>query len=81
MRVDCYNASECPLSSLDSGDTFYLDGTLFIKLVVADVDTIVEYPGRCYIASLDRGEIRSIKDDTSVILADTKVVVNTKDSF
>lgn len=81
MRVDCYNASECPLSSLDYGDTFYLDGRLYIKVGVADVDVVAEYPGRCYIVSLDRGELKSVKEDIAVILADTKVVVNTKDSF
>ena len=81
MRVDCYNATECPLSSLSYGDTFYLDGRLYIKVGVADVDVVSEYPGRCLIVALDRGELRSVKEDVAVILADTKVVVNTKDSF
>jgi hypothetical protein len=81
MRVDCYNASECPLTSLDYGDTFYLDGVLYIKLGIADVDVVADYPGRCFIASLDKGELKSVKDDIAVILADTKVIINVKDAI
>lgn len=79
MRVDCYNASECPLTALDYGDTFYLDGVLYIKLGIADVDVVAEFPGRVFIASLDKGELRSVKDDVAVLYADTRVVANLKE--
>ena len=81
MKVDCCNATECPLSSVTYGDTFYLDGRLYIKVGVTDVDVVSDSFGRCLIVALDRGELRSVKEDIAVILADTKVVVNTKDSF
>jgi hypothetical protein len=66
---------------LDYGDTFYLDGVLYIKLGIADVDVVADYPGRCFIASLDKGELKSVKDDIAVILADTKVIINVKDAI
>lgn len=81
MRVDCYNASECALSTLECGDAFYYEGKLYIKLGVAEVDVVAEYSGRTYIASLDRGELRSVKSDLPVLYADTKIVANTKDAF
>ena len=70
MRVDCYNACECSLSELFSGDTFYLDGTLYLKAysqkeILEDCDFIVD---------LARGEIMLAKRDTMVQKADTKVV-------
>lgn len=77
MRVDCYNASECPVSSVECGDTFYFAGRLWIKVEQCNVDL---YPmDRCSIVALDRGELRSIKSDALVILADTKIVANTKE--
>lgn len=75
MRVNCYNATECSVAEVEVGNTFYLESVLYIKVGVFDVDVVAEYPGRCFIVSLDRGELKSIREDTRVILADTMVVV------
>lgn len=79
MRVDCYNASECPISEVACGDTFYLEGRLWIKVEQCAVDLYPMRTDRCSIVALDRGELRSIKADALVILADTKIVANTKE--
>lgn len=77
MRIDCYNATECEVGKVECGDTFYFDGTLYIKVGVMDVDIIAAAPAdRCYIVSLDRGQLRSVKSEAKVIMADTKVVAN-----
>ena len=73
MRVNCCNASECPVSEITVGDTFYLNGRLYIKVAVANVDVVSETKGRCLIVSLDRGELMSVKEDVPVVYAETEV--------
>lgn len=77
MRVNCYNASECPVSEITCGDTFYFEGKLCIKVAPFDVDIIAPMQGRCYIVSLETGELRSIKDDAPVSKAETEIVTKT----
>lgn len=76
MRINCYNATETTISALEYGDTFYLDGTLYIKVAPNDVDLITTQQCRSFIVDLARGVLRSIKSDTNVLLADTTVVAN-----
>ena len=78
MRVDCYNACECPLSSLDYGDTFYLNETVCIRI---NINVVKVLTNDIAYARLDTGEVFVTSGDTMVILADTKVVANTKDTF
>ena len=81
MRVDCYNATECPVSSVEYGDTFYFDSKLYMKCKLGqNIGTHIEQRW-VFIVALDIGEIRGVDPDTQVILADTKVVANTKDTF
>lgn len=79
MRIDCYNASECSIEQINCGDTFYLDGELWIKVAPLGVDLVAPLSDRCYIVSLSRGELRTIKYNAFVVLADTKVVANTRE--
>lgn len=80
MRVNCYNASECPVSELTCGDTLYFNGELCIKVAPFDVDVIAPIQGRCYIVVLSTGELKSVKDDAPVISANnTEIVTKTED--
>lgn len=76
MRVDCYNACECTVESLAYGDTFYYKGELWIKVNSMNIPMQTD---DCAILTLSDGVLSFVKSDTAVILADTKVVVNTKD--
>lgn len=78
MRVDCYNACECDVSTLTDGDTFYYRGELWIK--VNATMSIAMSADECAIVALGDGMLTVVKGDTRVLLADTKVVVNTKDT-
>ena len=75
MRVDCYNACECELKELTAGDTFYLDGALYLKVSIDDVD-VVAMPmlDRCLVVDLARGVLKSVKAEAIVLKADTRVV-------
>ena len=77
MRVDCYNACECTVDEIMVGDTFYLDGVLYLKVGVADVD-LVAMPmlNRCLIVELGRGVLKSIKAEAVVTRAETRIVAN-----
>ena len=83
MRVDCYNACECPVDSLAYGDTCYYEGRLWIKArdntINMRLDDVVD--DDCVLVALDNGEMYIADKDLRVILADTKVVANTKDAF
>lgn len=78
MRVDCYNASECPISSIQYGDTFYHNATLYLKVNV-DMKSSLRDETTCWAVDLSDGMLMPFGEETSVILADTKVVVNTED--
>ena len=80
MRVDCYNACECPISSIQYGDTFYYNSELYMK-VNTDLKSSLNDATICWAVTLGDGMLTPFGEDTSVILADTKVVVNTKDTF
>lgn len=77
MRVDCYNACETEIAELEFGDTCYYLGTVWIKV---NVNPALAITG-CAIVALNTGELRIVDSSTNVILADTKVVANTKDTF
>lgn len=77
MKIDCYNACTCPISSIQYGDTFYYDNELYIR-VDADARTKVDHVS-CWAVALGNGALVPINPDTIVTLADTKVVANTKD--
>ena len=77
MRVDCYNACETEIAELEFGDTCYYLGTVWIKV---NVNPSLAITG-CAIVALNTGELRIVDSSTCVILADTKVVANTKDTF
>lgn len=80
MRIDCYNACACNVSSVEYGDTFYYEDRLYIKVRMGDsVGHSLNGLQLCYIVALDIGELIAVEPDTQVILADTKVVVNTRD--
>jgi hypothetical protein len=77
MRVDCYNACECTIDSIEYGDTFYYKNTVCIR-----VNATMLYSGNeCAYVRLDTGELFICNFDMLVIKADTKVVANTKDAF
>lgn len=78
MRVDCYNASECDISSVEYGDTCYYSGKLWIRANVSEVPIT---SNKCAIVALDTGDMKVVDSNTQVVLADTKVVANTKDTF
>ena len=75
MRVDCYNASSCLISSIQYGDTFYYDGELYIR-VNADLRNGCDHCS-CWAVALGNGALVPISPNVSVVLADTKVVANT----
>lgn len=78
MRIDCFMAAECEVSKVTPGDTFYLNGTLHMRVAIQDVDIMTrpEKYDRCYVVALDTGTLYSVKSNLPVILADTKVVAN-----
>lgn len=76
MRVDCYNACECTVDSLEYGDTCYYSGKVWIK---ANANDLPVTSGKCAIVALDTGELKVVDVDMMVVLADTKVVANTKE--
>lgn len=78
MRVDCYNATECQISDVEIGDTFYgKDNYLYIRINPSEY--LVDDTGDlCYAVRLDIGELYRFPPFSSVILADTKVVANIK---
>ena len=69
MKVDCYNASACPISSIQYGDTFYYDNELYIR-VNADIRTNGDHVS-CWAVALGNGVLVPINTDTIVTLADT----------
>ena len=79
MRVDCYNASECSVIGIQYGDTFYYNSELYMRVsgVPRESQACTDI---CWAVSLSTGALTSFNSDTSVILADTKVVVNTRDA-
>ena len=79
MKIDCYNASGCPISELEFGDNFYYDNVLYIK-----VDGVFEMPGdftvaKCGAVRLDTGMFMWLDETCNVIYADCKVVANSKE--
>ena len=76
MKVDCYNACECMVDSLEYGDTCYYSGKVWIKANVTDLPVT---SNKCAIVALDTGELRVVDATMMVVLADTKVVANTKE--
>ena len=76
MRVDCYNACETVLEEIEYGDTFYYLGKLYMR-VSFDIGELE----RSVVVDLAKGEAIFMPNNTQVILADTKVVANTKDTF
>ena len=79
MKVDCYNASACLISSLQYGDTFYYDGELYLR-VNADLRTDNDHCS-CWAVALGNGALIPINPDIPVVLADTKVVANNEVKF
>ena len=79
MRVDCYNASECPISSIEFGDTFYYNSELYIKINPSTFIPNNQYYS--WAVALSDGRLTQFDEGTSVILADTKVIANTKVAF
>ena len=73
MKVECYNASECPISQLQYGDTCYYNNELCIKTNVSAYRPLEK---QCWIVFLGRGELLSISNDTLVTFASTKVVAD-----
>ena len=76
MRVNCYNATECPLSEIFVGDTFYLNSTLCIKVLPDNVDVFATQQDRCFVVELEKGILKSVKADAPVIKAETEVVTH-----
>ena len=76
MKVDCYNACECEVSSLEYGDTCYHASRIWIK---ANVNEIPITSNKCALVALDTGEMKVVEANMKVVLADTKVVANTKE--
>lgn len=79
MRVDCYNACECLISELEYGDTFYYLGALWIKVNLGVA--LHTESDKTAIVDLATGELDTVLNSTRVVMADTKVVANTKDTF
>ncbi len=73
MRVDCYNACECPVKDIGVGDTFYYEDDLYIRinhggLIDQKRADIV------FAVMLSTGVVNVFADDANVIKADSKVV-------
>lgn len=80
MRIDCYNACECEVSSVEYGDTFYYNGRLCMRCRLGEgITSQAECTNCVYIIYLDVGEVMAVEYDTIVILANTKVVADTKE--
>ena len=71
MRIDCYNACECPISELECGDTFYREGVLYIK---ANVSPFMTAKHDCFALALGVGLLTQFDENTMVTIAETKVV-------
>ena len=69
MRIDCYNASECTIDEIDYGDTFYLNGILYIHIN----QTMFGYTDNQYAVDLATGMLEKFKPHTVVIKADAVV--------
>ena len=78
MRIDCYNACECTIDSIEYGDTFYYQDTVCMR-VNATCILATDSNRECAYVRLDTGELVVCKSDMPVIKADTKVVANTKE--
>lgn len=78
MRIDCYNACECSVSSIQYGDTCYYNGDLYIRVNPSNFRSCVG-GDECLLVKLCTGDMITVHQSTSVVLADTKVVANTKD--
>lgn len=76
MRIDCYNACETDILELEYGDTCYYLGRLWIKVNAVGVPM---KPAQCVLVALNNGDLIFVENETCVILADTKVIANTKD--
>ena len=76
MRVNCYNATACPLQDILVGDTFYLNNELCIKVAPNNVDVFATEQDRCFVVELSRGILKSVKADAPVIKAETEVVTH-----
>lgn len=79
MRIDCYNASECSVIDIQYGDTFYYNSELYMRVSGVPVREPQACTDICWAVSLSTGALTSFNSDISVIFADTKVVVNTRD--
>ena len=81
MRIDCYNACECDVAELEYGDTCYYNSTICIRLNLTScrMDNGVPISDIAVVAELNTGNVLFLPKDTKVILADTKVVANTKE--
>ena len=77
MRIDCYNACECMICEVEYGDTFYYDGTICMRVNAYNVP--FQTGTREAFVRLNTGEIGLTDHDTLVIMADTKIVANTKE--
>ena len=75
MKVDCYNACECPVVDITIGDTFYYEGDLYIRIshggLIHQTRSDVAFG-----VMLSTGGLCVFADDTEVIKADAKVVAN-----
>lgn len=76
MRIDCYNACECTIDSIEYGDTFYYQDTVCMRV---NAIVLLNSNRECAYVRLDTGELTICKPDMTVIKADTKVVANTKE--
>lgn len=73
MRVDCYNACECPVKDIEVGDTFYYDKELYIRI---NHGGLIEQKRKdiVFAIMLSTGRLDVFADDATVIKADSKVV-------
>lgn len=73
MKVDCYNASNLPLSQVTVGDTFYYNDTLYIR-VASMFSFISKRENEVAVVDLATGVLTALDEDSVVALADTKIV-------
>ena len=79
MRVDCYNACACSVANLNYGDTCYYSDDLYIRVnPIGRLSRCVD-DDECVLVKLCTGDMTIVHLSTNVVLADTKVVANTKD--
>lgn len=76
MRIDCYNACECTIDSIEYGDTFYYQDTVCMRV---NATMWLHSDRECTYVRLDTGELVICDHALAVIKADTKVVANTKE--